>query len=216
MSQTREPQNLMEQLKESTRSMHDSAESSKFQAYLANGALPIETYVDYLEQLFLVHRRLEESICSNAELKDILDRKELQLPFLEKDLEQFQRATDKIKARAATQRLLDKISESAVSSPSSLLGMHYVLLGSKHGGKFIARNCQESYKLAEGKGVLYFDPYGPNFMPVWKNFKDTMNARSFSQAESSAICKGAAEMFRSVAEIGDELMPTLSGKEKGA
>ena len=85
--------------------------------------------------------------------------------------------------------------------------MHYVLLGSKHGGKFVAKACQDSYNLVDGKGALYFDPYGPNFMPIWKTFKESMNDLPLNEGEIDKVCSAAGQMFNSIGEIGNELMP---------
>lgn len=128
---------------------------------------------------------------------------------MKKDLECLGRDAKKINALPATQRLLEKIREQTKSSPYALLGMHYVLLGSKHGGKFIAKICQEKYQFSDGLGVCYFDPYGPNFMPIWKSFREEMNQHQFEPEEIERICAAAATMFRAVTEIGDELMPLV-------
>ncbi len=199
---------LMEKLKESTRSMHNSAESSKFQSWLAHGKLSESVYADYLEQLYLVHSLLEGEIKnSGQESAAILTDNQLQEPFLRNDLEHFGRHQlgDSI-ALESTKKLLESIRKLSESCPVALLGMHYVLLGSKHGGKFIAKSCQDSYKLTDGIGAKYFDPYGQNFMPLWKNFKESMNRLELTEIQEEELCQAAGDMFLAIAEIGDEMM----------
>jgi heme oxygenase len=200
---------LMEKLKDSTRAMHDSAEGSQFQGRLANGALPRQLYIDYLEQLYLVHSKLEQAIRKTAgdKTKNIVSDDQLQEPFLRQDLESFGKSVQEIKPLSATSKLLSQIDELAKTCPVALLGMHYVLLGSKHGGKFVAKTCQDSYNLVDGKGALYFDPYGPNFMPIWKTFKESMNDLPLEDGEIDKVCSAAGQMFNSIGEIGGELMP---------
>lgn len=205
-----ESRNIMELLKESTAAMHDSAESSQFQALLAQGQLPVDCYADYLEQLFLIHRALEDSLTahqeSNDELRVVFTEPQRQKAFLEEDLDTLGRNTEKIKKLTSTTSIVAEIDRLLSSQPLALLGMHYVLLGSKHGGKFIAKSCQEAYQFKNGAGVRYFDPYGSNFMPIWKGFKDSMNQLHLSTEESAGMCKAAGLMFVTIGQLGNELM----------
>ncbi len=205
---------LMDRLKESTRSMHDSAEGSQFQGLLAKGMLSESAYADYLAQLYLVHSTLEKEIRRRADSKNgfdkIVSNEQLQEPFLKADLERFGRKVEDIKPLPSTQRLLRLLENYSEACPPALLGMHYVLLGSKHGGKFIAKTCSETYNLQDGKGVMYFDPYGQNFMPIWKAFKEEMNQLELNEKDREKVCAAAGVMFMAVTEIGGELMPVTS------
>ncbi len=205
---------LMERLKESTRSMHDSAESSKFQSLLGRGELPPGPYADYLEQLYLVHSTLEREIRKRGSANsfgDTVSDEQLQEPFLRKDLESFDRNVENLKTLPSTERLLRLMQNYSEACPPALLGMHYVLLGSKHGGKFIAKNCSEKYNIQLGHGgVVYFDPYGQNFMPIWRAFKESMNNLNLTPAEAEKVCAAAGVMFMAVTEIGNELMPVAT------
>ena len=212
-----EEKNIMELLKESTAVMHDSAESSQFQAYLAQGQLPVDCYADYIEQLFLIHNDLEQSFTEQQKkspdcASSVVTQQQRQVEFLKEDLKALGRDVQQVKCLSSTKDILDAIHQFKLSQPAALLGMHYVLLGSKHGGKFIAKTCQESYRFNDGAGVRYFDPYGPNFMPIWKEFKDSMNQLKLNQEEVDEMCKAAGMMFSSIGRIGNELMPTAVRK----
>ncbi len=209
---TEQSKTLMEHLKDNTRTMHDSAESSEFQGHLANGRLSEEAYVSYLEQLYLVHKFLEDEIAKHsaegANFSGVVSSEQLQVPFLKKDIEHFGRDVDKIKPLPATNDVIEQMRKLSNDCPVALLGMHYVLLGSKHGGKFIAKSCQEKYKL-EDAGASYFDPYGQNFMPLWKKFKESMNELSVSESELQTTSDSAGKMFSAVGNIGAQLMPLV-------
>ncbi len=205
-----EQKTLMEHLKDNTRTMHDSAESSEFQGHLANGRLPQEAYASYLEQLYLVHGFLEQEITkhsnSGAFFAGVVSDDQLQVPFLEKDLKHFGRDLSKIKPVPATTAIINEMKELSKDCPVALLGMHYVLLGSKHGGKFIAKSCHDKYHLNDA-GAVYFDPYGQTFMPLWKEFKEAMNKLQISEADLQKTSDSAGKMFSAVGNIGAELMP---------
>lgn len=207
---TEQSKTLMEHLKDNTKTMHDSAESSEFQGHLANGRLPAEAYVSYLEQLYLVHKFLEDEIrkhCeSGASFSGVVSDEQLQVPFLKRDIEHFGRDVQKIKPVPATTEVIEEMKKLSHDCPVALLGMHYVLLGSKHGGKFIAKSCQEKYHLQDA-GALYFDPYGQNFMPLWKAFKESMNKLSVNDVELNTTSESAGKMFSAVGNIGAQLMP---------
>ncbi len=200
---------LMETLKKSTAPMHDSAEGSQFQSLLTRGKLPKEIYGDYLAQLYLVHKVLETELRRHSATAAIVSPAEFQEEFLKQDLASMQRDPEKSQALSSTQGLLDDIRACSAECPEALLGMHYVLLGSKHGGKFIARNVQSTYALADGTGSLYFDPYGASFMPIWKQFKEQMNKLEIPESTVEAVCQAAGQIFKRITEIGLELMPRV-------
>jgi heme oxygenase len=108
-----------------------------------------------------------------------------------------------VKPLTSTASLLDDIMLYSRECPEALLGMHYVLLGSKHGGKFIARNVQTNY----GKPTVYFDPYGAAFMSIWREFKERMNTLDLSESTVDSVCVAAGKMFGRITEIGMEMMP---------
>ena len=209
-------QSIMERLKESTSSMHSAAESSSFQGELAQGALPLKVYGDYLEQLYLVHKTLEDEIAKHRheghKFADVVTPEQFQENFLKHDLVAMGREYDKLTPLVSTNKLMQAMHKYSASHAVALLGMHYVLLGSKHGGKFIAKSCQAAYQFDDACGVMYFDPYGPNFMPVWKAFKDEMNQLTLTDAEADALCEAAGLMFNGIGEIGAELNSRTASK----
>ena len=200
---------LMETLKEATAPLHNSAEGSRFQSLLTNGRLSQDVYADYLAQLYLLHSLLENEIRRHACLASVVVPLQYQEEFLRQDLVSMGKDTANVAALASTRQLLDLIRLCSAECPEALLGMHYVVLGSKHGGKFIAKNVQASYGLIDGAGSLYFDPYGPSFMPIWKQFKEEMNKLVLPAPTIEAICEAAGQMFKHFTLIGEEMMPRV-------
>ena len=199
---------LAEDLKSSTRGLHDAAEGHNFQGLLAQALLPLEDYKKYLEQLFLIHKILEEKIRENwksdTRLSDVVLSSQMQEPFLREDLEFLKTDSRTITPLASTATFMQQIGAAAVDNPISLLGFHYVLLGSKHGGKFIAKNVREKYAFVES-GATYFDPYGDQFMPCWRAFISALNEAPLSESDASAVIEAAKMTFLSIGNIGGEL-----------
>jgi len=202
--------NIMQQLKERTRGHHDNAEGQEFQRQLAGGELPKPLYVKYLGQLFLIHGFLEKKLLeaqstTTPEIAKILTPEQLQVSYLEKDLTFFGVDTKNIQPVSATKELIAKIDATAKICPLALLGYHYVLLGSKHGGKFIAHNLNEKYQL-NGEGILYFDPYGQSFQPLWKEFASQFNEVPITESQEIAAIDAASVMFEEIANLSEETL----------
>jgi heme oxygenase (biliverdin-producing, ferredoxin) len=205
---------LSENLKTSTRPYHDAAEGSIFQSLLTAGSLPLSLYGSYLGQLFLVHDRLEKFIRDGEKADDrlsqVVAQVQYQVPFLRDDLSTLGLEPDTTKPLPATAKFLAVI-DAAASKPISLLGIHYVLLGSKHGGKFIAKNLKVHYGF-NGEGTRYFDPYGDMFMTHWRAFIASLNEISVAPDETDQILETAKQTFSAVGAIGKELEPNSGGR----
>lgn len=201
--------NIMQRLKDGTRDCHNNAESQEFQRLLASAELPKKLYVSYLEQLWLIHKRLEEHLSTlseqNPAIAQTVTENQMQVPFLQQDLEFFGADTKQIYATAATKWLLERIDEKAQQG-AAVLGSHYVLLGSKHGGKYIAHSLQSKFQLPDGKGSVYFDPYGTTFQQVWKAFANGMNELPLKEDEENELVAAAREMFEGVGRLSEEMV----------
>ena len=199
---------LAQVLKTETRPFHDSAEGSQFQRYLTSGEISLTEYVTYLGQLYLVHKTLETTITQAADkeprLKKVVTEEQLQEKYLTSDLLHFNVQPNTVHPYRATGNFLKTIQDIGSHKPLALIGIQYVLFGSKHGGKFIAKNLSQAHKL-NGAGTKYFDPYGNDFMPYWRSFVERMNELELSPAEIEPIVEAAKQTFVAVREIGQEL-----------
>src|SRR5439155_2574006 len=123
------------------------------------GDIELPMYRAYLEQLYLVHKKLEELLRQHKKgdhvIGNAVNDEQMQENFLAHDLRALGGDPSKVKAVPATERLLRLMSEYSERQPISLLGLHYVLLGSKHGGKYIAHQLQKNYELEAGAGNKY-------------------------------------------------------------
>lgn len=195
---------LHQYLKESTRPNHTAAESHPFQGALANARLSIPAYVDYLQQLRELHERFEAKLRdasgTNPSVKHVVQPEHYQLTFLEKDLQALK--ANKANALPCVQEFTE--SNLFAQEPASLLGVLYVLLGSKHGGKFIAHNVKQAYNLDEA-GYTYFAPYGENFREIWQKFTAGLNELELTEAQRQRVLEGASHTFDFFGKLGEEI-----------
>jgi heme oxygenase len=200
------------QLKESTKSAHNSAEGHQFQKELGSGTLSKPLYTQYLSQLFLTHQALENAMSSQPYMGSVVSPEQLQTDFLKNDLKVLGVDPASVKPIEITAQMLKRIDELKTQNPIALLGFHYVLLGSKHGGKFIASTIKKAFALENG-GCTYFDPYGPEFQKHWKHFVDGINGFDIEESQVEPLMNAASEMFAFVEKLGGDLLVLSSAKQ---
>jgi len=196
---------LMQLLKEDTRGQHNDAEAHPFQGSLAQGQLPYESYCRYVTYLYDLHKGFESQLAEKSKsdplLAAIMKDEYYQMPFLKNDLQSLNLPLP-AKAPECIEKFL-RLPQFA-EHPVSLLGVLYVLLGSKHGAKFIAHSVKEAYKLNAG-GYSYFDPYGGEFRPLWQTFVANMNDMSLTPPQREAVLAAARATFDIFGSMGEEI-----------
>ncbi|MBD3163027.1 MAG: hypothetical protein GF346_11460 [Candidatus Eisenbacteria bacterium] len=200
---------IMNRLREETRALHDRTENGGFQTLLMAGKLPREAYVDSLGQLLQVHRILEEHLGRLAKkhpaFREVVRVDCFQEPQLLADLRHFGRTPASIGPSPATRRFVTWIETLARETPIALLGVFYVLEGSKNGGRFIARAVTKAYALEGRAGVAYLDPHGEEQKPLWQDFKRRMEALDLGASDQEEIVRAACETFAAIGRIYEEL-----------
>lgn len=197
---------LMQYLKEATRPNHEDAESQPFQAALVNGTLPFETYCQYLIQLHALHEPIERKLAENAanpQIAAVMKPDYNQALFIKNDLKALNVPISSSPVLESVRKFVE--TQIFSSNPESCLGVVYVLLGSKHGAKFIAHKVKEAYSLKENAGYTYFNPYGENFRPIWQQFVSSMNEAQMSDASREAILEASTLTFDVFGAIGADL-----------
>ncbi len=201
--------NIMEMLRDETRLLHNQTEGNDFQKSLFGGSLPKGQFVEYLGQMYLIHKSLEDALSelrvSNPIVASIIEDHQYQQPYLQKDLAGAQVAVDQLKPLPATKTLMQHIELLKRDSPMALLGCEYVLFGSKHGAKIMSKQI-EKYELGVQGAPNYFDPYGDKFSGYWQDFKAKMNAAQFSPSEQEDAINGAKDMFSGLSKVFDNLL----------
>lgn len=203
----------MQRLKSSTAEAHDGAENHPFHRSLATGQATRETYAAYLGQLLHVHQALDgalaQAAASNAFIARVWKPEHHNVSNLMQDIGAMGVCPVHIKPMPAAAAFAAHIAAVAASTPVALLGYHYVMEGSKNGGKFISKVVQRSLGLQGNEGTRYMDPYGENQRAVWMNFRADVDACDIPAAEQEQIIEAAAEMFRTIARVGDDVLASM-------
>ncbi len=202
---------IMQRLKTDTTGLHAAAEQTTFQQAMVAGRLPLDHYVASLQQMLLIHRTLEHHLRLHRELPAIaavLRDYQFQEPYLLNDLQYFECIVDQIQPLHATSDLIAAIEVTAAANPVALLGLHYVLEGSKNGGKFLAAAARRAYNLEGDAGLRYLDPYGANQRTYWQDFRTSMEGAQLSPRDTVAVLDAAALMFTAITRLYRELYPS--------
>ncbi len=232
---------IMDQLRDETRGQHDRIERTAFAAALASGRLPREAYVESLAQLLVVHRALERHLRAaagggpsahrdggraepdgrggghcDARVRAVVREHQFQEANLRADLGHFGRDAEAIAAHRAALDLVEDIERTAAERPVGLLGHYYVLEGSKNGAKFLAPRVREAYRLVDGRGAAYLDPYGTEQRARWAEFRAAMNGLDLSEGERAEILRAAGATFTALTRMYDGLYDAPAGEAQRA
>ncbi len=201
--------NIMDILKNETRSLHTQTEGNDFQKSLFGGSLPKGQFVEYLGQMYLIHKALEDALSelkkNNSIIASIIADHQYQQTYLQDDLASAQVQVKELKPVPATSKLVHHIENLKNTQPMALLGCEYVLFGSKHGAKLLSKQLTK-YGFGVNGSPSYFDPYGDKFAGYWQDFKSKMNAAQFSPAEQVDAISGAKDMFSGLSKVFDDLI----------
>lgn len=201
---------IMERLRDSTAQAHHDAEHHPLQRGLATGQLPVDQYIRFHAQLFLVHSALESHLAANAALTPAIARVvklyQLTAQYHAADMRFFGVDPAGIRPLPATDALIREIAATAQRNPAALLGYQYVLEGSKNGSKFLSRVVMKAYNLAPRQGVLAMAPYADHQRAYWQQFKDDMNSLEFTEPHAQDMIDAASSMFRAIGAIGDDVL----------
>lgn len=206
---------IMLRLRSETRDLHTHAETRQLQQEISRGQVPQEAFAEYLGQLFLAHRGLEEALRSAAAeheaVAELATPERMRVPDLESDLAHYGRDTGELEPMPATARYLELIDRTLESAPVTLLGALYVLEGSTNGGKFLARVLRQAWQVDGGAGLAYFDPYGEDQPRMWAEFRRQMDALDLSAEDRDGILTVARATFQAIADVSDEVYRRANG-----
>lgn len=204
---------ILEWVRNETRELHQRAEQNEFQASLVRGTLPLDAYVQHLEQMYLLHQALEPALQAIEAQQKFqpwpMDRDAYLLDRLIADLADFQRDSTTL-VPLPTLELLRITLTTPANHPEFLLGVHYVLQGSLNGARYFVPRVRQCYELTEATGTRYLDPYGVEQPARWAEYKQRFNSIPLNQSQRHAVLHGAQWMFLGTMLIGRELMCSLS------
>ncbi|MFF2507141.1 heme oxygenase (biliverdin-producing) [Streptomyces sp. NPDC058067] len=142
---------------------HTEAESTTFMGDLLGGALGVDAYARYTEQLWFVYRALEGAagpLASSPVTGPFIRPELFRLPEIERDLAYLRGENWRggLTALPATQAYADRVAECAQSWPGGYVAHHYTrYLGDLSGGQVIRNKAEKAWGFArKGDGVRFY------------------------------------------------------------
>lgn len=180
---------LMARLKEETRPSHDRIERDPLSRGLVGAELSPRYYTMVLMAYYGLYTPMEARLATAADWHAMgfdMDRR-LKAPLLRADLEALgmpPAALTTAPRCAGLPRTPDL---------PAAIGCLYVLEGSTLGGQLIARHVERTLGYTAGSGGAFFNSYGAEVGPRWKEFKTF--AERHGAGHEDAVIAAAAAMF---------------------
>lgn len=176
--------NLLERLKQETRSQHEQTEHLFYTEALRNGTLTAVEYGHLLRTHLVFHQALENAIDRNSDFfREYEPATRRKTPWLSADLTYLREILPMFRSDLF-----------ADWSPVSLLGAAYVGEGSMLGGTVIGRMLQQNDAirplLAHGR---FYQGYGAALGPNWKKFGAFLTQQGTPHADE--VVASADETF---------------------
>lgn len=200
---------ISQQLREQTHEQHKHAEARPLERSLVRGTLPRPLYLEYLAQRLWVHRALEDALtelsATDPRVASIFGPQQRQAENLRADLADLGAEQEAAAPAPATAALLESLGVMRRGGGPAMLGVLYVLEGSKNGARYVARAIRPAYGIVGDRGVKYLDPHGEEQHAVWAAFKVRLDRCDFDPAERDAIIDAARLCFNRLAETDDQI-----------
>ncbi|MCQ4210252.1 biliverdin-producing heme oxygenase [Streptomyces longispororuber] len=194
---------------------HTEAETSTFMSDLLGGALGVDAYARYTEQLWFVYRALEdgtERLADDPVAGPFIQAELLRVPELERDLAHLRGADWRERATAlpATAAYAARVEECVLSWPAGYVAHHYTrYLGDLSGGQIIRDKAEKTWGFArKGDGVRFyvFERVGnpAAFKRGYRELLDRIGVDELEKQRVVAECKRAFALntgvFRALGE----------------
>lgn len=182
---------ILAKLKEATREQHDALETV---VDVMNKTFTADNYKGLLKKFYRFYSAIEPTLPADellAEGFDIGQRRKT--PLLEKDLEALG-ILDEARAMGQWTEVPN------VGSVASAFGSIYVMEGATLGGQVITRQLKQNLGITPDSGGAFFNSYGANVGPMWKEFGAAVTAfaerRKDSENEIVQAAKDTFDSFR--------------------
>ncbi len=178
---------LSQRIREAMQSIHDRIEQLPVSLAMANGSISKDSYVALLEQLLLIHKVLENHY-SHPCLAAFISPGVYRTQALERDLATLGGFVAP-QPWAITSEMIQHINHVAKEQPLQILGMLYVMEGSRMGSMVLFKPLAKALKIPPtvGNGLDYHIEGIAERPQQWLRFKTAFNSTSWKADEEITL-----------------------------
>lgn len=182
---------------------HEAIEQTPFSMALMRGTLTREEYVQNLSQMAIIHTELESLAMNSAALEPYFSVSMCRADVAIRDVQVLGFNMDTFPRMEVTERTLGNLQRAAKECPRALIGVIYVLEGSRMGSLVLAKPLAASLKVSGGpqSGIDYHIEGAPQAMRQLKSWKERVDHTDFSTTESLAIENAAVQFMRDLLSV---------------
>jgi len=201
---------LSEQLKAATGGLHAEMEGLPFFRALADGSLPLDSYINQLRAFAVVFAALERSAAAaeDASVREFSAPLEGRYALLLQDLEALSDLlpADVAPAAQLSLQLAHAVRQIGLEQPRLLAGQLYALGGTMLGNRVHLDDVRRIL-LGAARGSAFYAGFGRGVDEVWRTLTARLNLLASDEAEQQAIVQGAQETFRVLIAVHAALYP---------
>ncbi|MGQ0540752.1 MAG: biliverdin-producing heme oxygenase [Blastocatellia bacterium] len=179
---------ILAKLKEATREQHEALENV---VDVMNRTFSLEDYKQLIAKFYRFYSAIEPTLPAE-ELRqagfDVEARRKT--PLLEQDLQH-------LGEMEYSEQNLPFTSIPILNTAAKAFGSIYVMEGATLGGQVIMRQLEAHLGITPENGGAFFNSYGANVGPMWKEFGATITAFADGVEEDETIVNSAKETFDS-------------------
>jgi len=202
---------LMSRLKQETTSLHARLENLPFFAALANGTVPLGSYVNQLRAFATAFGTLEHETATILEpsIRAVLGVGESRFTHLLRDLGCFgdRMIPEIIEVKRHADAMAARIRLLGREDPVALMGYVYVLQGTILGNRVHLPDIQRAFAVDSTTGAAFYSGYGDRTDDYWAVFVSLMGSFDADNETTGRILAAAREAFGFLEEIHAALFP---------
>lgn len=199
--------NLSTQLQAIIQKPHQEIEKLPFSQSLVNGSVNRATYCQMLVQMAAIHETLESLLERSTIAGSIYSPSMARTVDLRNDLNALGSQDNDGLVLRLTLEFGILLHEWANHRPAALLGVLYVLEGSRMGSLVLSRTLAHAFNVpvSLGHGIDYHVRDMAQRVPQWKQFKGTLDSMAMSPDEQGDVLHGAERTFETLLGIYGQL-----------
>ncbi len=186
---------------------HDAIEKTPYSIAMMNGSINRREYLNGLAQLWYVHLALEHAFAEREAVNAFFQSTMIRSPAIARDVQHFGCCIHQFAKLPETTTVETRIQRWNAEAPFALLGLLYVMEGSRMGSLVLAKPLAKALKLEPGKisGIEYHLENAQIAPAQVRSLKEKINTADFDTQSKRQVIMGATETMALLLDLYSKL-----------